>query len=55
MELAIWVDTRHPQRDLIFATSKDTLVELEKIVLEVDESKSIIEQVKSHLETKTEI
>ncbi len=51
-----WVNTKHPEDDLVYATSFDSTLELEKIEVQVEEGQSVIEAVKNKIqEIKGEI
>lgn len=45
-----WVNTKHPEDDLVYATSLDSTLELEKIEVQVEEGQSVIQAVKNKLE-----
>ena len=49
MKIAIWYDKNKPTIDLVYATTHKTDIELEKVVLEIEEGKNLLQQVHDHL------
>ncbi len=47
-----WVNTKHPEDDLVYATSLDSTLELEKIEVQVEEGQSVIQAVKNKIQEK---
>jgi len=49
MKIYVFVDQRHPELDLILATSLDPDLVLEKVEVDVEDGESVIQAVKDKL------
>lgn len=49
--LYVWVNTKHDDNDLIYVTSGDSTLELEKLQVEVLENESVFDATKRTIQT----
>lgn len=49
MKIAIWYDKNKPEVDLVYATTKNIDIELEKIIIDVEETDNLLQKIHEHL------